>query len=148
MALRQSMLALAAVAALTVALAPHSDAQPAGAPGTVRVQVVDGQGTPIEGINVELRRSPREAAGGPGGGDNPVAPNSVAPGLPAPIPLQNPGVLIATKPTNAEGRVEFTNVRPGSYRVAAGNRQIGRGFAPVRVEPGKTHDVKLEVKRD
>lgn len=146
--MRRTLLSVAALAALAIAIAPHAGAQPSNATGTIRAQVVDGQGTPMEGINVQLRRSPREAAGGPGGGDAPVAPNSANPGMGNPIPLQNPGVLIATKPTGADGRVEFPNVRVGSYRLAAGNPQIGRGFAPVRVEAGKTHDVRIEVKRD
>jgi protocatechuate 3,4-dioxygenase beta subunit len=144
---RFAFASFAIAAAVLVSALPHADAQPAQGAGTIKVTVVDGAGTPIEGLQVQLRRSPRQAAEGPGagGGAPPVAPNSAAPGA---LNLQAQGILVASKNTDKAGFVEFTNVRTGSYRVSAGRPDIGRGFSPVRVEANKTHDIKIEVKKD
>lgn len=128
MSLTLKSLAASVALALTLTL-PGAATQPAEDVGTIKVTVVDAQGNPIKNLKVQLKSSPRQPAFN---------------GVPGPAP----GILIDAKDTDNDGKVEFTNLTPGAYRLSCGNAEMGRGFSPVRVEAGKVHDIQLVVKKN
>jgi hypothetical protein len=130
MTIPRILLALSCAAMLGVAGCSEEaeDSTPAkpvsNVPGSVSVRVKNADGEPAVELKLKVVQDLPIGAGGPGG------------------PREK---VFAEPTTDKDGAFRVADLKPGSYRIQAGNRDIGWIYQDVEIEPEREIQVQLKL---